>query len=892
MENNTKIIGCSFDGLKDQFFIYKNNELFSRNFYLADAVLPLHSGGRILVGEEAERSRVSSGFHWPPESQVKVGPGFHIRRVPIAWAWRILIDAKDKFTKWKIATGVSFDITRIIAAHIAERLGSENKKANIIIAIPNHLDEFGQEGLLRDLITYGIGTPQNKPRLIWRPIAASLSWLDKVQHELRNVSKSDLVLIVHIGPESFEFTALHLREKVHNNKKFIIPLREIPILNYSLCGCDWAAELIQKSLNTEEMGTIWQAFTNFPETWGILAQRPWDKNQLPRVLSTGEEWNLWEPVESNRSLMWQLEAKPSLCLNELTKCNLSFNHDRGNRSFHTWSEFIKEGINSLLKSYPTSRIRGVLVSGPLVSCDPTPWIEGLRVSLEEKGIRLPVMQKPSIDSVWVPDPNQDIIAEGAAVYGARLALNEPTYLDTLTQLYILADKRGSQEWIPLLNREELEIEGGDERKVILKKVFNLKRNLKKLDVWLKKERGKSYKKAQFKFPYSPEEDMPLDTSIRVASANGLAQLELIPEESNFLGGQRVFLDYSTMKEEEELPEVKLGFPPVVDFLLDQNDSRLKSIEFQQLLERFLSCDLLDNNYCLFLNQLKDKICSSVNFQDPSGKWVYGRIVNKNGEMATSEGKVILNKILQKFGQDFKRIYKGDLDRRPKTKLKTEKMLFSSGTWVFGATPKIFIAYLKDCLEKQGAASKQRIVYAAGRCFLEGDQIKLIYEVIQKRIITPYNHKPFPLQSVNALWRLLSLREYAADFMEREQANIFVKQILLNMEQCVSARNYEMKFRQLARAFLYILRFRIKEQSFLSASSSIDKSIFNKIIKCLETAQNYYRNKGASRKNKLLSELMDEIKKYMYYEGSANIVSLLDELFGEEDKDLEDEEKAI
>ena len=31
MENNTKIIGCSFDGLKDQFFIYKNNELFAED---------------------------------------------------------------------------------------------------------------------------------------------------------------------------------------------------------------------------------------------------------------------------------------------------------------------------------------------------------------------------------------------------------------------------------------------------------------------------------------------------------------------------------------------------------------------------------------------------------------------------------------------------------------------------------------------------------------------------------------------------------------------------------------------------------------------------------------------------------------------------------------------
>ncbi len=59
--NNKKIIGCSFDGLKDRFFVYGDNNPNGTDFYLADVVLPQHNGGRFLAGKEAERNRVSSG---------------------------------------------------------------------------------------------------------------------------------------------------------------------------------------------------------------------------------------------------------------------------------------------------------------------------------------------------------------------------------------------------------------------------------------------------------------------------------------------------------------------------------------------------------------------------------------------------------------------------------------------------------------------------------------------------------------------------------------------------------------------------------------------------------------------------------------------------------------
>ena len=198
--NDKKIIGCSFDGLKDRFFVHGNNSPHGTDFYLADVVLPKHYGGNLLAGDIAERDRASSGFHWPPEAQVK--DGNNLRRIPVPWAWRLFIDAEEKYgsgyTRWSIGGGISFNISKILTAHIVDKLGSEKENADkIVIAIPNDLNEFRQQELINDLISQGIGSRKEKPRLLWRPIVAALAWLDKVQFP-KTISNEDFILIVHM----------------------------------------------------------------------------------------------------------------------------------------------------------------------------------------------------------------------------------------------------------------------------------------------------------------------------------------------------------------------------------------------------------------------------------------------------------------------------------------------------------------------------------------------------------------------------------------------------------------------------------------------------------------------------------------------------------------------
>jgi hypothetical protein len=220
-ESRGKIFGCSFDGFRDRFWIAGERAPRGDTFYLADVVLPPKPFGQLLTGDEAEQSRVSSGLPWPPEA--RVSPGHLLRRVPVPCAWRFLVDAGDKPLRWSVGGGASFPLATILAAHIARRLGGVDRgQDEIVIAIPNELDEFGQDGLLRDLKRQGF----QRIRLVWRPIAAALAWLERTQNAFpKNIPSDDFIIVVHLGPDCMEFVPFRLREKEFQGKHYIIPLR-------------------------------------------------------------------------------------------------------------------------------------------------------------------------------------------------------------------------------------------------------------------------------------------------------------------------------------------------------------------------------------------------------------------------------------------------------------------------------------------------------------------------------------------------------------------------------------------------------------------------------------------------------------------------------------------
>ena len=245
----------------------------------------------------------------------------------------------------------------------------------------------------------------------------------------------------------------------------------------------------------------------------------------------------------------------------------------------------------------------------------------------------------------------------------------------------------------MLNEDKLEIAGGKPHQNKIEKIFSLNRGRKYLNALLKKDNSKIFKETKFLFPYAPSRDMSLDVHVCVASAGGLAQVELIPEEKEFLGGKPIFLDYNNMEDTETIPDPKLGFPPVESIPVDPKDSRiLQNNNFQRICNDFHSIGVYSSRYRACVKNLRDELRKPINFLNNARVQISGRIVNQDGKTGTPEGQKVINKISKKLGNDLTVIVFRGLDRE------IERVICSAATWLFGAAPPEVYSYLRKKLE--------------------------------------------------------------------------------------------------------------------------------------------------------------------------------------------------
>ena len=124
------------------------------------------------------------------------------------------------------------------------------------------------------------------------------------------------------------------------------------------------------------------------------------------------------------------------------------------------------------------------MSGLFASLNPNFWLKDIIHTFESRGLCALITQEAKLNQIWVPSFNEDIVSEGAYIYGERLSRGEPVYLDTLTQLSTLANRRGEQVWVPLLKK--LEIEGGKPHQDKIEKIFSLNRGGKIFECFIEK----------------------------------------------------------------------------------------------------------------------------------------------------------------------------------------------------------------------------------------------------------------------------------------------------------------------------------------------------------------------------------------------------------------------
>ncbi|MDD2389228.1 MAG: hypothetical protein PHP23_05790 [Desulfobacterales bacterium] len=922
--NNKEIFGCAAFGLADRVFQVEG-ETSAGSFYLADAVLPVRPSGIICTGDTAEQERIHSGLYWPPEARIRQGT--FLRRAPIPCVWRALVEAGDRSACWQVGGGVSFTLSRIISAHVVDLLTKSGCRPQdtAVLAIPDALDEFGQEALLRDLKICGFENVQ----LLWRPVAAAISWLSELDQNNAfdvDTDAKEHIIVVYLGPDGVEMTTFQLHREKYDNTIFVIPVRERPRHVSSLTGFDWAANALDAAYPEMDDGAFWQAFTNFPHVWEAMSDRPFSSDR--DVWSLKDHWIFWSPNETLNKCARKASAVPNTRLRSLlgNSCRL-FTVASGEEERDAGGHFAKLFTN-VLDSQPQSRLRGVIVAGPLCPLQLPQWILSASDKLRSRGIKV-ASASPQLDTIWLAH-GENALVDGCAEYGRRLDMGLPTYLDTLPKLSVLVEQRGDHVWVELLNAETCEggkpfkpapiqskfaiQPGAQQLQVFLKKGGMLVRSVlhtpeelaeqgaalsttkraeidakvlqtgsyeKVLNAFANSENaegryakrlaiemfGNPFRRAEFAFPSVPEQHIPVDVSVEIRPASGLAQITLVPsdsEDSAFLRGRQIFLDYSTMEEADPPPPPTRGWPDVVKLEIDPNASFLETNSW--VIKKYLHAKPDEIRFIDTVEDIKKALTwVTNNFSDKGFECL--RPIDQDGIAGTKEASRMITAIANKAASDFPRV-RQDYRRKFVTRV----------SWLFAKTPENVKKEIRKYISQRHYDNKWTYgVEAAGRIFTAKEDFQLLYTQIFRRLKSTHAI-PFPIHSYKALWRLLSLREYSPMAMTPRQAKTFTEETVKMMAREACDGNYKQRFFQAARLFLFLLRFRVVVQGFLDPDKYSDSDLFERAIECLRKAENHFsrsHESGADRAR----ELVIGIEKFMYYEGSNDILTALDSLAG-------------
>lgn len=555
------IHGCAAFGFRDNLSVNGYN-FSSAAPYVADAVLPSTPFGRIRTGLQVEKERIHAGLPWPPEARIKQGRP--LRRAPLPYVWRAFVEAGDQTARWQSDLGISFPLERIIAAHIEGNLeeGSRHfdseRGDQLIIAIPNNLDEHGQETLIRELNKLGI--KRDSVHLIWRPVAAALTWLQKIGKSLpETINDDDHIHLIYLGPDAIEFNTLRLRTKEFENNQYYLPLRDRPLKLLPLTGFDWVGKTIETAFGPMDDGAFWQAFTNFPEIWCALSGIAWNRDELPRVWGTEDKWALWEPPENISDFLEKTLAGSCKTLSAITGFSCSLKGKTQGVSSKKMSEILQEETRNLFSNYPKGRLMGMIIFGPLAPSMPPKWLESSLEQLQDGGLELrETFGQPKLHGLWLCGNCNDPIAEGAAVYGKRVMQKKPTYLDTLPSYGIWSEIKnlGSEpywDFYPLIP-ENTEIEGGSEFVLNppVDKLF-IKKGSKEFPLVIKHGISKKCRESQINLPRGISDNCRVLVHARMKPASGLAIVNIrsLGNEAVFKTGKSIGLDWDRMKEVEQ-----------------------------------------------------------------------------------------------------------------------------------------------------------------------------------------------------------------------------------------------------------------------------------------------------------------------------------------------------
>lgn len=519
-----------------------------------------------LTGHAAALSRIETGFHWPVESRLqKMTPG---HRMPVALMWERFVNDRGRASQ---IGPTRTRVEEILHAHV-ESLCDFNDGAHNVVAIPNTLSTASQERLLR------MFSHRDQVHLLWRPIAATLGWLEQLPQDVR--PSDGWVAVIYLGLDGFEFTKVELDTASHS--RYVVPMRSRPkrqkVASLSGFELGWSAlKNVDSELNFDG---LWQGTLRFPEVWNWLRKGSRGAADLnERIYSRHGGWNIWEPAFAISQYGYLRFETMADSLYDLVKRKKSAPSPYAySRALHpvNWNGKLSDLLKSALPS--TEGCVAMIVCGALAPANGSlpEWLMswGQRAALTPSVTPLPGR---------VFCAGNELISHGCQVYGARLLWNEehpdqriPTYYDTLPQISLQVAQDEELVWEPLFDQEYCE--GGQTAHNTLD-VFSLRANSTSVEIWLKMSdedededdidnlEETPYRYSLVRFEKSYPEAVPLDLVASMQPSSGYATVFFRAQQDthrDIVRGQGVHLNFEEMepKLKKDLPVIKRSYPAV------------------------------------------------------------------------------------------------------------------------------------------------------------------------------------------------------------------------------------------------------------------------------------------------------------------------------------------
>ena len=803
-------------------------------FLPSSVILPRSWRGAFLAGETAAASRIESGLMWPPDAVVPESAA--LRRVPVGLLWSRLVLDGDRTSYWSPGRGAARSSTAAaLHAHFSDLLERADwKEEDVVVAIPDTLDEMGQEDLLRSF-----GSARDRVQLVWRPVAAAMQWLHSMGSDFC-MGPDDWMLVVYQGPDLFEVTSFAL---MHDKATgYPVPVRSRGRKGSALTGMDW----VWSCCSGDTVGEKWQQVMGFPEVWESLTRRGGTQGGSRHPWSRKDgSWDWWCPENNLR--FWQ-DARAGGCpwiSDQLARKEV--------REASSWDALIHAAIeDECRRKQRKGRPRGVVMCGPLVPQKRPAWFDARSCAGS-----MQISREPEPDTIWLPSRGApDIIAEGAKLYGERLRDHLPTYLDTLPWLRIMTqDRRKHLVWKDLVASSVCE--GG---KVYEHKVtgFSYLRRHPSLTALLAKENEQNYRQEVVPFPFVPAKDIPIVMHVRMKPASGLAQVRLVAVDNSV---EELLFDFSRMKEIDTLPKEELFCPDDGHIRLADAVSRNDEWSFRG--------DCMD-----FVRDLPTMVSVYGSYENLRTKWLMPsrplRLIDENGNTLEVFDGVLdqvagqLVNIARNAGQLFPRLAR-------------------QASFLWGRTPEVFRKEIAGRLSDALAGNSwfpvdKDFIEAAGRCFSTKKECRLLLVYIA-RMQLQYAY------ALSAAFYVLHYRPEACNALDDDTAYGLLRLALVMMEEQRSDK--KVKFRNAASLIFVLLKYRLQhgrmeflgEKDRRAAGLQVRERLQEYIAEIdaeLEDNIHRYRLAATTRKNLGISrQYLDDIMKYIYYRGDPSAVPTMD-----------------